>query len=64
MRDDYQLKGKTTKLELEVESAVAETLLAMEKFSKHSRSELTNTALKRFIAAHKDFLPPDFGKGK
>jgi len=58
MRDDYQLKGPKVKLEIEVEAGVAEALSQMEKFSKHTRSELTNTALKRFIAAHKDFLPP------
>jgi hypothetical protein len=58
MRDDYQLKGAKVKLEIEVEATVAEALAAMEKFTKHSRSELTNTALKRFISGHKDFLPP------
>ncbi len=62
MRDDYQLKGAKAKLEIEVEAAVAEALTAMEKYSKLSRSELTNTALKRFIAAHKDFLPPEAPK--
>ena len=57
MKDDYKLKGTTTKIEIEVEKSVAEILLAMEKHSKLTRSELTNTALKRFISAHKDFLP-------
>jgi hypothetical protein len=58
MRDDYKIKGSKVKLEVEVEAAVAEILAEMEKFSKLSRSELTNTALKRFITSHKDFLPP------
>jgi hypothetical protein len=57
MRDDYKLVGDKTKLEVEVEKDVHEKLLAMEKFSKISRSELANTALKRFISSHKDFLP-------
>lgn len=57
MKDDYKLQGATAKIEIEVEKEVAEILLAMEKHSKHTRSELTNTALKRFISAHKDFLP-------
>jgi hypothetical protein len=61
MRDDYQLKGPKVKLEIEVEATVAEALASMEKYSKHTRSELTNTALKRFITSHKDFLPPDSG---
>ncbi|HUP57553.1 MAG TPA: hypothetical protein VM598_08890 [Bdellovibrionota bacterium] len=62
MRDDYQLKGARVKLEIEVEAAVAEALTAMEKYSKLSRSEITNTALKRFITSHKDFLPPEGAK--
>jgi hypothetical protein len=58
MKEDYKLKGQTAKIQVEVESEVAEKLAAMEKFSKHTVSELTNTALKRFISQHKDFLPP------
>jgi hypothetical protein len=57
MRDDYKIEGKTVKLEVEVETDVSEKLAEMERHSKFSRSELTNTALKRFIAAHKDFFP-------
>lgn len=60
MKDDYKLKGTTAKIEINVEKDVAEILLAMEKHSKFSCSELTNTALKRFISAHKDFLPRDW----
>ena len=58
MKDDYKIQGVTTKLEVDVEKETAEILSAMEKYSKHTRSELTNTALKRFISHHKDFLPP------
>jgi metal-responsive CopG/Arc/MetJ family transcriptional regulator len=61
MKDDYALKGKTAKLEVEVESEVAEKLRQMETYSKFSRSELVNTAIKRFIASHKDFMPPAQG---
>jgi hypothetical protein len=57
MLDDYKLKGPTTKIEVEVEKAVADKLIAMEKHSKMTRGELANTALKRFISHHKDFLP-------
>lgn len=60
MRDDYKIKGATTKVEVELEKEVAEKLLAMEKFAKLTRSEIANTALKRFISAHKDFLPEEF----
>ena len=59
MRDNYKLKGPTAKLEVEVEKDVAEKIAAMEMHSKLSKSELTNTALKRFISAHKDFMPAD-----
>jgi hypothetical protein len=58
MRDDYKLKGNTIKIQIEVEESVAEKLAAMEKHAKLSQSELANTALKRFITSHKDFLPP------
>jgi hypothetical protein len=57
MREDYKMKGPTTKIQVEVETYVAEKLIAMEKHTKHTQSEITNTALKRFISAHKDFLP-------
>ena len=58
MRDDYKIKAQTVKMDVEVEKEVAEKLKAMEIYSKFTVSELTNTALKRFISAHKDFLPP------
>lgn len=60
MRDDYKIKGPTAKLEVEIESTILEKISAMEKASRLSVSEMTNTALKRFIATHKDFLPKDF----
>jgi hypothetical protein len=59
MRDDYKLQGATAKVQVDVEKDVAEKLSEMEKYSKLTASEITNTALKRFIAAHKDFLPPE-----
>ena len=58
MLDDYKLKGATQKLEFEIEAKVAETLGKMVTYAKLSPSEIANTALKRFIAGHKDFLPP------
>lgn len=62
MRDDYKITSATAKLEVEIEKSIVEKLMAMEKFAKLSRSELTNTALKRFISQHKDFLPPESEK--
>ena len=58
MRDDYKLEGPVTKIQIEIEKATAEKLTLMEKYSKIPMSELANTALKRFISSHKDFLPP------
>jgi metal-responsive CopG/Arc/MetJ family transcriptional regulator len=59
MRDEYKLKGKTEAVEVQIESEVAKNLSKMESHSQLSRSEIVNTALKRFIASHKDFLPGD-----
>ncbi len=61
MRDDYKLNGPVTKIEAEVEKEVARLLQVMAKHSKLTQSELANTALKRFIAHHKDFLPANEG---
>lgn len=62
MLDDYKIKGPRQKIEIEIEEQVAETLKKMESYAKLTQGEITNTALKRFIAAHKDFLPPDSSK--
>lgn len=59
MREDYKITAPTAKLEVEIEKTIVEKLMSMEKFAKLSCSELTNTALKRFISQHKDFLPAE-----
>lgn len=58
MKDDYKLQGTIAKLQIDVEKDVAEKLQAMESFTKIPTSELVNTAVKRFITQHMDFLPP------
>ncbi len=60
MRNDYEIQGATQALALEVEQGVAERLKAMEKHSGIKLDQLANTALKRFISHHKDFLPPGY----
>jgi hypothetical protein len=60
MRDDYKIKKTTSDLSLKVEAEVVVLLNAMQEHTKLSLSELSNTALKRFISSHKDFLPPDY----
>jgi vacuolar-type H+-ATPase subunit I/STV1 len=57
MRDDYKLKGATVRMEIEVEADVADKMKSMEKHVSLTVSELSNTALKRFITHHSDFLP-------
>lgn len=64
MRSNYKLVGPTAKINLDLEKEVLETIQAMETFSKIPSSELVNTAVKRFISAHKDFLPSDYKKTK
>ncbi len=58
MKEDYPLKGETQSVQVTLEKQVAETLKKMSEFSKLSESEIANTAIKRFIAVHRDFLPP------
>ncbi len=57
MRDDYKIEGPKKKLEVEIEATIAARLDEMSKHTKLTPSEIANTALKRFIASHKDFLP-------
>ena len=64
MLNEYKLKGATKKVQVEVEAEVADALARMEGFIKLSQSEITNTALKRFISSHKDFLPLPAKKSK
>jgi len=57
MKDDYPLKGTTVELKIQLEKEVAETLKKMTDHKKLSDSEIINTAVKRFIAVHSDFVP-------
>ncbi|MGE0614274.1 MAG: hypothetical protein AB7P04_01425 [Bacteriovoracia bacterium] len=58
MLDDYKIDGPKQKLDVEIEKDVSDKLQLMVQYTKLSPSEITNTALKRFIITHKDFLPP------
>ena len=48
-----------TRIEVEVDTKVAEQLDVMALYTKITKSELVTTALKRFIAGHKDYFPQD-----
>ncbi len=58
MRDDYKLEGKLKSVNADIEEVVADRLKAMTEHTKLTAAEIMNTALKRFIATHKDFFPP------
>ena len=53
-REDFTLD---TKIEVTVEKKVAEAIKAMADNTKIPEGELVNTAMKRFIATHSDYLP-------
>jgi hypothetical protein len=57
MKEDYPLKGTTVQLNVQFEKEVADTLKQMVEYTKLGESEIINTAVKRFIAVHSDFLP-------
>lgn len=57
MKEDYPIKGETKLVSVQVESEVAETLKKMSTYTHLSEAEIVNTAVKRFIAVHSDFLP-------
>ena len=57
MKEDYPLKGQTVAITVNLEIGVAETLKKMVEYVKFTDSEIINTALKRFIEVHSDFLP-------
>jgi hypothetical protein len=57
MKEDYPFKGETKQVTVTLEVEVAETIKKMAEFTKLGESEMINTAVKRFIATHSDFLP-------
>ncbi len=61
MREDYAFKTDATEVKLKLEVKVAELLTVMAKHTKLSEAEIANTAIKRFIATHRDFIPEKSG---
>ena len=53
----------TQKVELELEAKIVEALQAMEAFTKIPKAEIVTTAVKRFIATHKDYFPEGYQNG-
>jgi hypothetical protein len=58
-REPFKLDTNVT---VTVEKDVAECLKAMSSHMKISENEIVNTALRRYIATHSDFLPKTFKK--
>lgn len=58
MKSDYKITKPTGKMDVQIEQTLIDSLKSMETYTKHSVSELVNTAVKRFVSQHKDFLPP------
>lgn len=48
---------KRASLNIELDVTLIEALTVMEKHSKNSKTAIVETALKRFIATHKDYFP-------
>ena len=46
-----------TSIQVTVEKEVAELLKAMSEHMKIPESEIVNTAMRRFIATHSDYVP-------
>lgn len=60
MRENYKITSPTETLTVKIESEVIETLAVMEKHVNLPIDEIVNTAVKRFISAHNDFLPIEY----
>lgn len=60
MREDYKIVKPTGSINLQIENDLIEVMKAMESQTKISVSELANTAIKRFVSAHKDFIPTEY----
>ena len=55
-----QLFELNHKLQVSVEKEVADCVSTMSQHTKISEGEIVNTALRRYIATHSDYLPKGF----
>lgn len=58
MKDDYKFLEESVSLQIKIEKSVGKKLDDMTSYTGISVDEIINTSLKRFIANHKDFMPP------
>ncbi len=57
MRVPGQQLNLNTTVEVKVEKFVCDCLTIMSEHASMSKNEIVNTALRRFIATHKDYFP-------
>lgn len=57
MKENYELRNPSDKIEIKLEKEVIESLKEMSQYTKHTQDAIVNVALKRFISQHKDFFP-------
>lgn len=53
-------KVERVRCDIEIDRKLIEIIRTMEKYTKRDASVLIETALKRFISSHKDYLPEDY----
>ena len=57
MRDGNKPLRLDIDLNVKIEKYVSECLASMSEYTRISKNEIVNTALRRYIATHKDYLP-------
>ena len=57
MRDGNKPLRLDIDLNVKIEKYVSECLASMSEYTRISKNEIVNTALRRYITTHKDYLP-------
>ena len=52
-------RPELVRITFDLDKTLAEDLRVMESYTKIPQVQLLETALKRYIASHKDFFPPE-----
>lgn len=56
-KEESEVKRAT--FEIEIDAVLINQVALMEKHTKISKTELVETALRRFVSQHKDYLPEE-----
>ena len=57
LKGEKYLIPKRVQFNIQIDEEIVETMNEMEKYSKISKEEHVETALRRYITSHKDYLP-------